>query len=203
MKNKHGHTVPLKQRAQTIADYLQDDHWTNNMDNIPPPDNDNILPNLQIDESILKIEELNNAFKSLKINKQPGTDRLITELMKWLNPINRTRLLDCLNDWYINENLPENIALARVVPIFKKGDTDNAANYRPISLLKSIYKIYTIIIRQRLQEKLEAHINQTQHGSRPAHSTAHALFAIRRIQDYAEQKGTALNLVLLDWEKAF
>ena len=96
MENSQGHTVPLKQRAQTIADYLQDSHWTNNMEGVPLPEQANIIPDQQIDETDFTIEELNQALHLLKINKQPGTDKLITELIKWLNPINRKHLLDYL-----------------------------------------------------------------------------------------------------------
>ena len=37
----------------------------------------------------------------------------------------------------------------------KKGDTDNAANYRPISLLSCVYRVYVIMIRQRMQTCVE------------------------------------------------
>merc|ERR1712115_74969 len=46
-------------------------------------------------------------------------------------------------------------------------------------------------------------VSQAQYGFRPAKSTAHAIYIIRRIQDYAEKTGGALYMTLLDWEKAF
>ena len=49
-----------------------------------------------------------------------------------------------------------------VVPIYKKGDTDEPSNYRPTSLLNSLYKIYMILIRQRLQAVLETSLSKTQ-----------------------------------------
>ena len=42
----------------------------------------------------------------------------------------------------------------------------------------------------------------TQYGFRPQRSTSHALYIIRRIQDYAKVKGARLSLALLDWEKS-
>ena len=87
-----------------------------------------------------------------------------------------------------------------MVPIFKKGETDNVANYRPISLLSSIYKVYTIMLRQRMQRAVESNLCKTQYGFRPQKSTSHAIYIIRRIQDYAEMKGAKLSMAMLDWE---
>ena len=67
------------------------------------------------------------------------------------NAANRQLLLRLMNSWWQSKEAPTELFLARVVPLFKKGDTDNAANYRPISLLSSLYKVYMIMIRQRMQ----------------------------------------------------
>jgi retron-type reverse transcriptase len=60
-----------------------------------------------------------------------------------------------------------------------------------------------ILIRQRIQKLVEKHLSATQYGFRPAKSTSHAIFVIRRIQEYAESAGNPLFMTLLDWEKAF
>ena len=125
------------------------------------------------------------------------------ELLKWLNAANRQLLLRLINSWWQSKEAPTELFLARVVPLFKKGDTDNAANYRPISLLSSLYKVYMIMIRQRMQNAINDALSNTQYGFRPQRSTSHAIYIIRRLQDYAESKGARLSLALLDWEKAF
>ena len=60
-----------------------------------------------------------------------------------------------------------------------------------------------IMIRQRMQVAIDNSLSDTQYGFRPQRSTSHAIYVIRRIQDFAEAKGTQLSLALLDWEKAF
>ena len=60
-----------------------------------------------------------------------------------------------------------------------------------------------ILIRKRLQAAIESQLSKTQYGFRPSRSTSHALYLIRRVQDYAEAKGTKLSMAMLDWEKAF
>ena len=80
----------------------------------------------------------------------------------------------------------EELYSARVATIYKKGDRDKACNYRPISLLGSIYRLYMILMRTRIQAEVEKEVSITQYRFRPAKITAHALFVIRRIQDFAE-----------------
>ena len=125
------------------------------------------------------------------------------ELLKWFNANNRKNLLRLINKWWNDKKVPEEICKARVVSIYKKGDPDEAANYRPISLLSSFYKIYMILIRTRIQEAVESKLTNTQYGFRPGRSTSHAIYTIRRLQDYAEKRGSKLCIALLDWEKAF
>ena len=141
MKNRHGHRVSLMQRAEAIAEYLEQDHWGENGQSAIP-NRQPIFQNNGADESPFKLDELNEALKRSKNNKQPGPDGIIMELLKWLDKDNRESLLRLFNEWWINKNAPEELLLARVVPIFKKGDSDKASNYRPISLLSSFYKIY-------------------------------------------------------------
>ena len=54
-----------------------------------------------------------------------------------------------------------------------------------------------------MQEATEQVLSRTQYGFRPHRSTSHAIYILRRIQDYSEIKGAHLSIALLDWEKAF
>ena len=105
-----------------------------------------------------------------------------------LNNENKQFLLDILNHWWTDATVPQDILLARVVPIYKKGDIDNPSNYRPISLLNAMYKIYVSLARARVQKAVEFKVSPTQYGFRPNRSTAHATYLIRRLQDWSEQK---------------
>ena len=52
----------------------------------------------------------------------------------------------------------EEMLKARVVLIFKKGDTNKFENYRPISLLNTLYKILAVIIQRRIAQTLDKHL---------------------------------------------
>ena len=59
------------------------------------------------------------------------------------------------------------------------------------------------MIRSRMHAAVSHETTKTQYGFRPGMSTSHAIYIIRRVQDFAESKSSKLSLALLDWEKAF
>ena len=101
------------------------------------------------------------------------------------------------------EEIPTEGEIARIVSIYKKGDTEKPENYRPISFLQSLYKIYASLIQKRLSKALDERIWYTQYGFRAKKSTSQPIHIIRRLQDYAEASGDPLILLFLDWEEAF
>ena len=69
-----------------------------------------------------------------------------------------------LNEWWEKEEIPEEETLARVVLIYKKGDASLCENYRPISLLNTMYKLIAAIVKIRLEEGIEKNLQDTQYG---------------------------------------
>ena len=151
MNNADGKHVPLTQRVQTIADYLEKIHWSNPDEH--EVNTSKILEDNNALEACFKLmTELCTAIKGAKFNKQSGPDGVTMELVKWLDHDNRRSLLNLINTWWESKNAPSALFLARVVPIFKKGDANIAANYRPISLLNSFYKLYMVMIGARRRD---------------------------------------------------
>ena len=68
---------------------------------------------------------------------------------------------------------PDNMKLAKVIPIYKKGDPLEMSNYRPISLLPSISKVIERVVFNQLNMYLYKNkiINANQYGFRAGHST--------------------------------
>ena len=60
-----------------------------------------------------------------------------------------------------------------------------------------------VMIRARMQSATETLLSKTQYGFRPNRSTSHAIYVLRRIQDYYGIKGANLSIAFLDWEKTF
>ena len=64
MKNKHGKHVPLILRAETVASYLEEEHWKNDADG--QPRRTKLVDNNFADESTFTISELNDALQAAK-----------------------------------------------------------------------------------------------------------------------------------------
>ena len=203
--DRNGKTVPINTRAEAIADYLENKHWKGkNTENLNNPEEEFIHnKNIHFDTGPYTTEELDYALHKTQDKKAPGPDSKQAELYKALDPENREILLSIFNTWNEEKKIDYEIAKALVVSIFKKGDTAILENYRPISLLNSSYKIYSAMIKVRLEKALEQIITKTQFGFRKSKSCAHALHLIRRIIDLGEMSNDNIITIFLDWEKAF
>ena len=75
---------------------------------------------------------------------------------------------------------PSNLKIAKVIPIFKNGDSKSINNYRPISILSTLNKIFEKILYARLVDYIEKFdlFYKYQFGYRTNHSTEHALIKI-------------------------
>ena len=59
----------------------------------------------------------------------------------------------------LNKNFPKNLKLADVSPIFKKKDKTFVENYRPVSILPTVSKIFERIMQKRISDYIEKFIS--------------------------------------------
>ena len=100
---------------------------------------------------------------------------------------------------------PDLLKISKVVPLYKKDDDSNLSNYRPISLLPSISKIFEKVLLEQLTTYLDNNnlIDNHQYGFRKRHSTEYAALHIVDYLNYElDLKRTPINLYL-DLSKAF
>ena len=97
------------------------------------------------------------------------------------------------------------LKIANVCPIYKKKEVYKCENYRPISLLSNISKIFERIMYNRVLDFLDTFdlIYKYQFGFRRHHSTTHALLSmVEAIRYNLDQKRYTCD-VFVDLEKAF
>jgi len=201
-----GRVVPFRQHAEAAAEYLETKQWGNVDCRNSPQDNRDKKQNRRsnvFNTQAFNLRELKHLLGRMKRNKASGPDELPTEFFTWLDDTNLNRVLRLINFWWENGSFPEDKLRAYIASIYKKGDPKLQENYRPISLLCSIYKIYAALIQTRLAEAVDGDLQQTQYGFRKSRSTVIPLACVRRILERAEASQDPCFLVFLDWEKAF
>ena len=88
-------------------------------------------------------------------------------------------------------------------PLYKKKDRREIANYRPITLLNSDYKIYTKILAMRLATVVTDIVHPDQAGFIPGRQISDQTQTCRTMIDYAEATEENGVIVALDQEKAY
>lgn len=140
----------------------------------------------------------------LKINSNKATSGKIPIKMLKL-AINEccSALTDCINNSILDLKFPSELKLADVLPVHKDKDPLSKGNYRPISILPSLSKIYEKIFSSRIAEFMENKLSKLLCGFRSHHSTQHALFRlIKHWQECLDKQGV-IGTVLMDLSKAF
>ena len=134
-----------------------------------------------------------------------GYDRISTSLLKQIIHVIADPLAHIFNQSLQQGVFPDLFKIAKVNPIFKKGDSHEISNYRPISLLPSISKVLEKIVYNRLFDFLNTHniLNSNQYGFRKNHSTDQALIQIYdKITNAMANKQHVIG-IFLDLSKAF
>ena len=94
---------------------------------------------------------------------------------------------------------------AKVIPIFKSGDETEKGNYRPISLLSNLNRIFEKVMYKRFMEFIRDKniLYNSQYGFRRQCSTQHAILDIvNKIQENIDNKQFTCG-VFIDLQKAF
>ena len=86
-------------------------------------------------------------------------------------------ICDIFNQSISQGTFPDDWKYARVTPLYKQGDRGDVNNYRPISVIPIVAKVFEKIVYEQLYAYLEAHdiLCQNQSGFRANHSTVTAL----------------------------
>jgi hypothetical protein len=100
---------------------------------------------------------------------------------------------------------PDQMKIAKIKPLFKKGDKQNMLNYRPISVLSVFSKILEKLMYNRLLSFLKQHhiLTEVQHGFRENKSTETASQSfIESVQEALDNQSKAIG-IFLDLSKAY
>ncbi|GFT43664.1 probable RNA-directed DNA polymerase from transposon X-element [Trichonephila clavipes] len=152
--------------------------------------------------------EILSYVQRLKPRKSPGLDHISNRMIKNL-PLKFLLFITLLiNQLFKNNYFPNSHTskTAVVIPILKpEKDSALPSNYRPISLLSCLSKVYEFVLLQRLNQHCAAFnfIFPQQCGFRPKCSTFHQLLRVTELIHSGFAKHEATGILFLDIAKAF
>jgi hypothetical protein len=200
LKTKDGQEVTDKANiTKTIEDFYRElystdrpdwrvgEDWDTKADSVPPIMEDEVIKTLD----------------QMKKGKAPGEDQLTADILKLEGQPTIAIITKLFNKIMQLEQVPSQWNESKVIILFKKGDVRDIKNYRPISLLPHMYKVFTRIILARMQRQLDENQPREQAGFRAGFRTADHLQTLSQIIEKAKEYRFNICLGFVDYEKAF
>ena len=151
-------------------------------------------------------KEISDHIRSLKNNKSPGIDNILNEFIKHCPNELILIIVKLFNVILDSGIIPSDWTIGIIKPLYKnKGDINDINNYRGITLLSCLGKLFTSVINTRLYAYLtNANIlGNEQVGFRAKHSTLDHIFALHILTNYYIARKKQLFCAFIDYSKAF
>ena len=149
--------------------------------------------------------EIEDVIANLNSSKSIGPNSVPINILKLVKRDISHPLAEIVNQSFLKGTFPSKLKVAKVVPVFKRGDSEIWSNYRQISLLPIFSKIFEKLVNKRLYSFVTCNkiIYPLQFGFQENNSIDHALISmtgtIRRSLDNKDY-GSG---VFIDLQKAF
>ena len=205
LQDANGRIVESFERSETFAEHLESVQWA-----VRPLaevcETRHLGPILETSAAEISAAELEKAIKQLKNNR--AAVQVPAEYLKAVIEVDLQRdgwLLSLMRLCWNTKTTPKSWHISEVIPVYKKGSPTDCRNYRPISLVSVLYKVYTTILLNRLKDAgSESRLWSRQFGFKTRSSTEDALFIVRRrIEQALTSRGGRASLLALDWKAAF
>lgn len=150
------------------------------------------------------LEEVERALDALSSGKAPGGDCIPPEVLKCAEETLTRGLRDLLCLCWREGSVPQDMRDANIITRYKhKGDRGDCNNYRGISLLSIVGKLFAKVILARLQFLADRVYPESQCGFRAERSTIDMVFSLRQLQEKCREQRKALYIAFIALTKAF
>jgi hypothetical protein len=173
LANKAGHIEPLNE-----SQVMKDENWTP-----------------------FSVAEIKEAVNLSKNKRSAGPDELPMCLIKDCGEALLEPLTELFNSIVSSGEFPEEWKIAKVVPIHKKGKRTMVENFRPVSNLSSVSKIFERCLLKRINAWYKD--DECQHGFRSGHSTTSAALSIQHFVATGLDSNRKMAIYSLDMSAAF
>ena len=145
-------------------------------------------------------QEVLECVQKLKTRKAAGPDGIPPGILKQITDewiLVFTHLFNCI----LNGNYPVAWTEAKVFTIYKKGNPEDPGNYRGISIMSAIAKLYDMVLNQRFN--LWYRPNPEQAGSQKNRSCEEQILTVKLLIEIARKTKKSLYITYIDYEKAY
>ena len=147
-------------------------------------------------------EEIVTALASIPARKAVS-DEFSALFLQYGGTAMTQSLEDLFKVLWTTSTVPGDFTTGVVVPIHKKGSKTDPSNYRGITLMNVVCKLYSKVILNRLAPLVEAKVCDEQGGFRSGRACEDQVFAIWETLHHARLSGSPVYLAFIDFQKAF
>ena len=150
-------------------------------------------------------ETMYQTLKDMKSRKAAGPDNISAKLLKDSASVTLPLLTKIFNLSLSEGVFPDDWKNARVSPIYKSGDKEECGNYRPISVLSVVSKLFEKLVYKQIYSYLDENnvLTSFQSGFRKGHSTCTSLLNTTNTWLVSMDQGLINGVIFLDLKKAF
>ena len=142
------------------------------------------------------------SIKHLKGGKVAGHDNIKSDYILIEQGNLKFVILTLFNKLYEIGYFPKEWSTGVIIPIYKKGDKKKPENYRGITLISTLSKMFTYLLNQRLGHWCENNniLSEAQFAYKPGYGTTDAVFVLKMLLDI---HSSGMRLAFTDFSKAF
>ena len=148
-------------------------------------------------------EEVEKALQAIKKNKSPGTDNVPVELLKNSGDEGIRVLTSLCQRIWDTRLWPEDWKSTVYIPIPKKGDPRDCADYRTIAQISHASKILLKVIQGRMEQLVKRELPDVQAGFVKGRGTRDQIANVRWMWERAREYNQSVYLCFIDYSKAF
>ena len=112
------------------------------------------------------LAEVEYASKRLKHGKSPGPDGVCAEVIQSGGDVLMSEIHKLCEQAWQEETIPDEWTKSVIVTLPKKGDLTDCTNYRTLSLINHMCKVFLLVLLERLKVAMEPFLAEEQAGFR-------------------------------------
>ena len=149
------------------------------------------------------VSDIEKELSNLNVKKASTFKNITPKVLKASIESCSEVLTKLFNNTILTSNFPDKLKVADVSPIFKKVDPQKSKNYRPVSVLPVVSKVFERLLYKQMSLHVEEYLSPYLCGYRKGFSTQQALLSLlERWKNVLDKKGYG-GAVLMDLSKTF